>query len=130
MHRAMMTLVALVVATPAGAATLVSQFAVANSADLSGLTGAGRNRLGGFGSDLSYDAATNTFYGITDRGPGGGMLPYAPRLQSFALDIDRTSGAMSSSSSSPIVRAACTKARDLNGFSPRTSNSRAISVSR
>lgn len=87
--------VLLAVAAPAGAATLVSQYAVSGSrADASGLSGAGQTRLGGFGSDLSYDAATGTFYGTTDRGPGGGVLPYQPRLQAFTLDIDRATGAI------------------------------------
>lgn len=85
---------ALLAAAPAGAATLVGQLAVANGTDLSGLVGAGQNRLGGFGSDLIYDAATDSFTGMTDRGPGGGVLSYAPRLQSFRLDIDRTTGAI------------------------------------
>ena len=30
------------------------------------------NRLS-FGSDLTYHARTGTFYGVTDRGPGGGL---------------------------------------------------------
>lgn len=94
MRRSLLTLAMLIAATPAGAATLVSQFAVPNGTDLSGLPGAGLSRLGGFGSDLSYDAASNVFYGMSDRGPGGSVLPYAPRLQSFSLDIDRTTGAI------------------------------------
>ncbi|KTT74068.1 hypothetical protein NS334_05725 [Sphingomonas endophytica] len=77
---------------PAGAATLVSSFAIDNGTDLSGLSGVGNNRFGGFGSDLSYDAGTGTFWSTTDRGPGGGVLDYAPRLQGFTLDIDRNSG--------------------------------------
>ncbi|MBB4617436.1 esterase-like activity of phytase family protein [Sphingomonas abaci] len=88
-------LAVLLAAPPAGAATLVSQFAVPGGAvDRSGLSGAGQNRLGGFGSDLSYDAATGTFYGTTDRGPGGGVLSYQPRLQTFTLDIDHATGAI------------------------------------
>jgi hypothetical protein len=83
-----------VTALPAAAATLVSAYAIPNGTDLSGLAGAGQSRLGGFGSDLIYDAATDRFLGMTDRGPGGGVLPYAPRLQGFSLDIDRTTGAI------------------------------------
>ncbi len=79
---------------PAGAATLVSAFAVPNGTDLSGLSGAGQNRFGGFGSDLIYDSVADTFLSTTDRGPGGGVLSYAPRLQGFTLDINRTTGAI------------------------------------
>lgn len=82
-------------AIPAGAAQVVSTITVPNGTDLSGLFGAGQNRLGGFGSDLVYDASRNLFYGISDRGPGGGVLPYAPRIQSFSLDWNTSTGAAS-----------------------------------
>lgn len=64
--------------------------------DFSGLTGglATDNRLGAFGSDLFYDASTETFYGIADRGPGGGVLDYTPRIQGFRLNVDSNSGAI------------------------------------
>ncbi len=75
-------------ALPASAATLVSQFAVPNGTDLSGFAGTGQNRLGGFGSDLIYNANDGLFYGMTDRGPGGGVLSYQPRLQAFSLGLD------------------------------------------
>jgi len=52
------------------------------------------NRLGGFGSDLVYDKATNLYYGLTDRGPGGGTIDYAPRIQAFKLGTDGTTGAI------------------------------------
>ncbi len=73
---------------PAAAVTLISSYSIANGTDLSGLPNVGDNRFGGFGSDLSYDANTGTFWSTTDRGPGGGVLSYAPRLQGFTLDID------------------------------------------
>jgi hypothetical protein len=79
---------------PAAAATLVSAFALPNGTDLSGYGDTGQNRLGGFGSDLIYNATTGVFTGLTDRGPGGGVLAYAPRLQNFTLDIDRATGAI------------------------------------
>lgn len=72
----------------ASAVTLISSYSVPNGTDLSGLPDVGDNRLGGFGSDLSYDANTGTFWSTTDRGPGGGVLSYTPRLQGFTLDID------------------------------------------
>lgn len=74
----------------ASAATLVSSLAVPNGTDLSGLAGAGQSRLGGFGSDLVYNAADGLFYGMSDRGPGGGVLSYAPRLQVFSLNVGST----------------------------------------
>ncbi|GGB29658.1 hypothetical protein GCM10011380_19020 [Sphingomonas metalli] len=79
---------------PAGAVTLVSAFEVPNGTDLSGQQGVGNNRFGGFGSDLIYDAGTQTFWSTTDRGPGGGVLSYNPRLQGFKLDINAQTGAI------------------------------------
>ena len=93
--RRIVIIASVLVAAPAGAATFVSQYAVSGAAsDLSGLIGPGNNRLGGFGSDLIYDAGSGLFTGMSDRGPGGGVLPYAPRTQTFSLDIDRVTGAI------------------------------------
>src|SRR5437016_4216990 len=57
--------------------------------------GANINRLGGFGSDLYYDRTANVFYGLTDRGPGGGTIGYETRVHKFTLDIDQVTGAVS-----------------------------------
>jgi hypothetical protein len=85
-----------VVATPASAITFVNNLQVANGVDLSGLpTGVNGDRFGGFGSDLIYDAASDTYYGATDRGPGGGFLDYAPRIQQFKVATDPLTGAIS-----------------------------------
>lgn len=35
------------------------------------------NRLGGFGSDLFSDYRQNLFDALADRGPGGGVIPFA-----------------------------------------------------
>lgn len=88
---------AIALAAPASAVTYVNQIAISGSAIDFGLLGSGPNfnRLGGFGSDLVYDAATNQFYGLTDRGPGGGLIDYAPRIQSFGLSFDYNTGAIS-----------------------------------
>ena len=63
------------------------------SLDLS--SGAAFDRRVGFFSDLSYDRARNEWWGLSDRGPGGGTLPYATRLQRFKLDVDASTGAIS-----------------------------------
>jgi hypothetical protein len=82
--------------TPAFATiTFSGNFSVAGAAtDLSGIDPAfGGNRLS-FGSDLVYDQATNLFYGITDRGPGGGLVDYAPRVNAFRLTFDSNTNAV------------------------------------
>ncbi|MEY4806956.1 MAG: hypothetical protein RLZZ206_1345 [Cyanobacteriota bacterium] len=35
------------------------------------------------------------WFGLSDRGPGGGTLDYNTRLQRFSLDVDKTTGAIS-----------------------------------
>jgi hypothetical protein len=55
-------------------------------------SGANVNRLGGFGSDLYYDRFENVYYGLVDRGPGGGRISYDTRVQKYTLSIDSTTG--------------------------------------
>lgn len=68
-----------------------------NSTDLYSSAGnsANVNRLGGFFSDLYYDRYNNVYYGLPDRGPGGGLISYETRVQKFSLDVDSTTGAIS-----------------------------------
>src|SRR5262245_17900234 len=49
--------------------------------------GANVNR-NGFFSDLFYDNRTGDWYGLSDRGAGGGTLPYNTRVQRFTLSYD------------------------------------------
>ena len=37
----------------------------------------------------------NQWFGLSDRGPGGGTLDYNTRLQRFSLDVDKATGAIS-----------------------------------
>jgi hypothetical protein len=56
---------------------------------------AGNTRLGAFASDLEYDPVRNLYFGIPDRGPGGGLIDYVQRVEVFTLDVDKSSGAIS-----------------------------------
>ena len=49
----------------------------------------------GFFSDLYYDPVRNEWWGLSDRGPGGGTLSYDTRVQRFTIDIDPITGAIS-----------------------------------
>src|SRR5262245_33046554 len=49
----------------------------------------------GYFSDIYYDPARGHWWGLSDRGPGGGALHYATRVQRFRLQIDRATGAIS-----------------------------------
>ncbi len=83
-----------------GNASLVTTITVpGNATDLfplnGGNGGANINRLGGFGSDFFYDYRTGFYYGLVDRGPGGGTIPYQTRVEKIALTIDPNTGAAS-----------------------------------
>lgn len=52
------------------------------------------DRRVGYFSDLYFDPNRNEWWGLSDRGPGGGSLNYETRLQRFTLDIGAT-GAIS-----------------------------------
>ena len=78
---------AVLVSVPAvapAAISFVGKYEVAASAtDLSGQTSDGaQNRLS-FGSDWVF--SNDRFYGITDRGPGGGVLPFVPRIRAAEI---------------------------------------------
>lgn len=62
--------------------------------DLSNGTTANNGRVGYF-SDIYYDTNRNEWWGLSDRGPGGGTLSYDTRVQRFTLDINQTTGAIS-----------------------------------
>lgn len=50
-------------------------------------SGSAFDRRVGFFSDLYYDRHRNEWWGLSDRGPGGGTLPYETRVQRFTIDI-------------------------------------------
>ena len=62
--------------------------------DRSGGTDANTGRVGYF-SDIYYDPTRKQWWGLSDRGPGGGTLRYETRVQRFRLKIDRATGAIS-----------------------------------
>ena len=75
-------------------ATFVNGLTLSGAAlDLS--SGSEFDRRVGYFSDLYYDRARNEWWGLSDRGPGGGTLPYETRVQRFTLDVDANSGAIS-----------------------------------
>lgn len=65
-----------------------------SGATLDGTSGSDAERRVGFFSDLYYDPNRNEWWGLSDRGPGGGVIPYDTRLQRFTLDIG-TDGSIS-----------------------------------
>jgi hypothetical protein len=91
--------------------------------------GANAGRLGMF-SDIYYDPAREEWWALSDRGPGGGLIDYATRLQRFTLRVDAVTGAISRFRIKETVifrdpqglltppTAAVSKPRALNGLNP------------
>ena len=83
-----------IAATSVSNASFVNGIAISGSLlDLS--TGSDFDRRVGFFSDIYYDRSRNEWWGLSDRGPGGGVLPYETRVQRFTLDINATTGTIS-----------------------------------
>jgi hypothetical protein len=62
-----------------------------NTLDATRQPGANGGRLGFF-SDIYYDPIRDEWWAISDRGPGGGVLDYATRVQRFTIDVNRVTG--------------------------------------
>ncbi len=79
------------------------------------------NRFG-FYSDLVYDKSTNTWLALSDRGPGGGVLDYATRVQRIIVPTNLSNGVIKE----PIVfRTIMFKDANgtlLNGLNPGSLN--------
>lgn len=61
--------------------------------DKTGVPGANQGRVGFF-SDLYFDPKRKQWWALSDRGPGGGVIDYATRLQRFELNVDHLTGAI------------------------------------
>jgi len=62
-----------------------------NTLDATREPGANAGRFGFF-SDLYYDPVREEWWALSDRGPGGGVLDYATRVQRFTLDVHPKTG--------------------------------------
>lgn len=84
--------------------------------DLSGGTSINNGRVGYF-SDIYYDTNRKEWWGLSDRGPGGGTMSYDTRVQRFTLDVNQNTGAISNFK---IVETVVFKSgmSSLNGLAP------------
>ena len=89
--------------------------------DLSGGTAVNTGRVGYF-SDIYYDTNRNEWWGLSDRGPGGGTLDYATRVQRFTLDVNTTTGAISNFQIQQTVLFTDAAGTALNGKAPSPAN--------
>ena len=126
-----MTMTRFAAALLLGAAALPAQAAITftgyltvpgNASDLSGLTPSGANtdRLS-FGSDLVYDKASDTFYGMTDRGPGGGLESFQPRVEAFKVTFGANNAPVAFALQQTVLFTN-TAGQPLNGLNPQILN--------
>jgi hypothetical protein len=88
--------------------------------DRSGGTTVNNGRMGFF-SDLYYDSNRGEWWGLSDRGPGGGTLNYQTRVHRFGLSVNPASGSIADFNIEETVlfRSGSTP---LNGLAPNPSN--------
>lgn len=89
--------------------------------DRSGGTDANTGRVGYF-SDLYYDAQRKQWYGLSDRGPGGGSLDYQTRVQRFRLKVDKKTGAISGFTIRETIIFKDEFGNPMNGLAPNPTN--------
>ncbi len=94
--------------------------------DLSGGSNANNGRIGYF-SDIHYDAKRKHWWGLSDRGPGGGALDYETRVQRFQLDIDQDTGAISGFKVLQTVIFRDEMGNALNGLAPNPTSAIGLS---
>jgi len=77
----------------------------------------------GFFSDLYYDPVRNEWWGLSDRGAGGGALSYDTRVQRFTIDIDPITGAISNFRIAETIKFANGgPSKTMNGQAPNPVN--------
>nr|WP_315183765.1 esterase-like activity of phytase family protein [uncultured Albidiferax sp.] len=86
--------------------------------DATGVPGANQGRLGFF-SDIYFDPQRNAWWGLSDRGPGGGLIDYATRVQRFTLEIDPSSGAIARFQVAQTVLFTDAQGQAFNGLAPQ-----------
>ena len=75
----------------------------------------------GFFSDIYYDPNRNEWWGLSDRGPGGGTLSYETRVQRFTLNVNPVTGAISNFQIAQTIKFT-QNGIALNGLAPNPTN--------
>lgn len=75
------------------------------------------NRLG-FYSDLTYDSRSDSWFALSDRGPGGGVISYATRVQQMRIPFNRRSGSIGQPVVIRTIRFEDERGSTLNGLNP------------
>jgi hypothetical protein len=88
--------------------------------DATGAQGANQGRVGFF-SDIYYDPNRNEWWGLSDRGPGGGTLNYDTRVQRFTLNLNPNTGAISDFNIVQTIKFSRSGSA-MNGIAPNPTN--------
>ena len=102
------------------APTFVNGLALSGAAGDQFGSSVNNGRLGYF-SDLYYDPNRNEWWGLSDRGPGGGTISYETRVQRFTLGVDMNTGAISNFQVAQTVKFS-NGGNAMNGLAPSPSN--------
>lgn len=89
--------------------------------DATGTQGANQGRVGFF-SDIYYDPIGAQWWGLSDRGPGGGLISYDTRVQRFTLDVNPATGAISNFQIAQTVKFTDAQGNPFNGLAPNPTN--------
>jgi hypothetical protein len=101
MRRVLLLLGSLAVLGFGQASTVSAQAAFVNGIRIPGTLLDATNQPGanggrfGFFSDIYYEPNRNEWWALSDRGPGGGLISYATRLNRFTIDINPITGRIS-----------------------------------
>ncbi|HRI38805.1 MAG TPA: esterase-like activity of phytase family protein, partial [Nitrospira sp.] len=89
--------------------------------DRSGKSTPNTGRVGYF-SDIYYDSQSKHWWGLSDRGPGGGFLDYETRVQQFRLKVDKNTGAISGFKILKTIIFKDEAGGPMNGLAPSPTN--------
>lgn len=83
-----------------------------------GVSGSANLNRFGFYSDLVFDAKTGDWFALADRGPGGGLIDYATRVERIHVPYDTATGVIGQPA---VKKTMLFKAEDgvlFNGLNP------------
>ncbi len=78
-------------------------------------------RLGYF-SDLYYDPIREEWWGLSDRGPGGGLISYETRVQQFRLNVNPVNGRITNFKIKRTIKFTDAAGNPFNGLNPQLLN--------
>ncbi len=82
-------------------------------------SGSAFDRRVGYFSDMYYDPSLKQWWGLSDRGPGGGVLNYETRVQRFTVDV-ASNGAIANFQITETVKFTA-NGQPMNGLAPNPS---------